>query len=73
MTERTEEYLEGKAAYCNSFDCSDNPHYLAFGELPEEYFEWQKGWQDAEDEQYAFWDDRESEDWQSCLNEEEAP
>lgn len=71
----TTAYDEGHQAFCNNIDADENPHYTAFGDLDQDYYDWNRGWNrgwnDAEDAWYRKMDDDESAHWQECLSEEE--
>lgn len=63
----TKAYTAGWNAFYDDIEHEDNPHYIAFGDLPQEFFDWSKGWYDAEDAWYRKLDDDESANWQECL------
>lgn len=48
----SETYSTGYDAYWKGVDADENPHYTSFGDLEQDYYDWNKGWNAAEDEYY---------------------
>ena len=63
----SEAYTNGWNAFNSHSEASGNPHYMAFEELTQDFYDWAKGWNDAEDAWYQKMDDDESADWQEYL------
>ena len=64
-------YDIGYQAFCNDADADENPHYTSFGDLSQDYYDWNKGWNDAEDAWYRKIDDDETEAWYASIAEDE--
>lgn len=67
----TNTYTDGWNAYYDNIEADENPHYKSSGDLPQDYYDWNKGWNEAEDSWYRKLDDDESANWQECLSEAE--